>query len=50
MYENDSELRDLLDATEMDARPDPARVQAVRQRMMNIASRTGRRPHGRRAP
>jgi hypothetical protein len=48
MYENDSELRDLLDATEMDAQPDPARVQAVRDRMMNIASRTGRRSHGRR--
>lgn len=48
MYENDSELRDLLDATEMDARPDPAQVQAVRDRMMNIASRTGRRSRGRR--
>ena len=45
MYENDSELRSMLDATEMDARPDPDRAQAVRQRMMNIASRGGGRPH-----
>jgi hypothetical protein len=45
MNDSDSELKNILDATEMDARPDPARAEVVRQRMLNIAGRAGTRPH-----
>ena len=42
MHDDDSELKNMLNSTELDGLPDPARMQAVRQEMMNIASRGGR--------
>ncbi|MBN2561413.1 MAG: hypothetical protein JXQ75_10835 [Phycisphaerae bacterium] len=51
MNENDSDLKDLLDSTEVDATPDPVRAHAVRQRMMSIAGRARtRRPRIRTGP
>lgn len=48
MNENDLKLGNLLDSTELDAIPDPARVQAVRERTMNLAHRSAaRRPRAR---
>src|SRR3989304_5548172 len=43
MYE--SELEKVLTSIEMDARPDPCRVQAGRERMMDIARRGAAHPH-----
>ncbi len=41
----DSELKKMLTSTEMEVRPDPAHVHAVRERMLHIASRAGSRSH-----
>ena len=43
MYENDNELGNLLDSTELESAPDPARMQAVRQRALHLADRSAAR-------
>ena len=43
MYE--SEVEKVLTSIEMEARPDPCRVQAVHERMMDIARREAAHPH-----